>query len=189
MAESSELTEEALTDVQRLQSLSGDLLMLSRLDAGEPLRAEELDLGQVAAEESMRARSRPGVSVTLDISPDVVIQGSRGHVERLVTNLVDNAVRHARAAVEVVVRISGEEAVLEVRDDGPGVPVEWREAVFDRFTRLDEGRARDSGGAGLGLAIARDIAVLHGGTLVAVKGGFMSKFPLNRANIVYVCGA
>lgn len=180
LAEPSELTVEALTDVQRLQSLAGDLLLLARLDAGEPLRAAELDLGQAAAEESLRARSRPGVELTLDVAPDVVVHGVRGHIDRLVTNLVDNAVRHATATVKVLVRAEDDQAVLEVRDDGPGVPPAYREAVFDRFTRLDEARARDVGGSGLGLSIARDIAVVHGGTLAAVDGGFVARFPLTR---------
>lgn len=177
LARPSELTAEALADVERLQTLAGDLLLLARLDAGEPLRADDLDLGQVAAEEAVRARRRPEVRLELDVEPDVVVQGSRGHLARLVTNLVDNAVRHAAGRVEVRVRSRDGRAVLEVFDDGPGVPPEQREAVFDRFTRLDEARARDAGGAGLGLPIARDIAALHGGTLAAVDGGFAASFP------------
>ncbi|MGW5686563.1 ATP-binding protein [Nonomuraea sp. NPDC003754] len=176
LAEPTELSTEALADVERLQRLSGDLLLLARLDAGEPLRREEVDLGQVVAERS----ARPGAAVTLDISPDVVVSGSRGHLSRLVTNLVDNAVRHAATAVEVRAYEKDGEAVLEVLDDGPGIPPEHREAVFDRFTRLDEARARDGGGAGLGLSIARDIATLHGGTLAVRDGGFVARFPAHR---------
>ncbi|MGW6498667.1 ATP-binding protein [Nonomuraea angiospora] len=180
LAEPSELTREALADVERLQSLAADLLILAKLDAGEPLRAAELDLGQVAAEESVRARRRPEVRLELDIEPDVVMKGSRAHLDRLVTNLADNAVRHAASTVRVRVHAEEEQAVLEVQDDGPGIPPEQREAVFARFTRLDEARARDAGGAGLGLAIARDIAHLHGGTLMYADSGFIAKFPLNR---------
>jgi signal transduction histidine kinase len=62
------------------------------------------------------------------------------------------------------------EAVLEVEDDGPGIPADRHEAVFDRFARLDEARARDAGGSGLGLAIARDIAAHHGGSLTVASG-------------------
>ncbi|MCK2214365.1 HAMP domain-containing histidine kinase [Actinomadura sp. ATCC 31491] len=182
LAEPSELTREALADVERLQSLAADLLMLAKLDAGEPLRTAELDLGQVAAEEALRAGRRPDVRVELDVEPDVVLKGSRAHLDRLVTNLVDNAVRHAASTVRVRVRADGEEAVLEVLDDGPGIPFEQREAVFDRFTRLDEARARDAGGAGLGLPIARDIATLHEGTLVYAGGGFVARFPAARCH-------
>ncbi|TMR25579.1 HAMP domain-containing histidine kinase [Nonomuraea turkmeniaca] len=178
LAEPSELTREALADIERLQSLAADLLMLAKLDAGEPLRTAELDLGQVAAEESLRVRRRPEVRVELDIEPDVVMKGSRAHLDRLVTNLTDNAVRHAASTVCVRVHAETDEAVLEVLDDGPGIPFEQREAVFDRFTRLDEARARDAGGAGLGLPIARDIATLHQGSLVYAGGGFVARFPL-----------
>ncbi|MFI6504962.1 ATP-binding protein [Nonomuraea typhae] len=184
LAEPSELTEEALADVARLQTLAADLLLLARLDAGEPLQAADLDLGQTAAEEAVRVERRSEVALKLDIQPDVVVQGVHGHVGRLVTNLVSNAVRHAASAVEVRVRSEGGTAVLEVNDDGPGIPEEDREAVFGRFTRLDEARARDGGGAGLGLPIARDIAVLHGGSLRAVAGGFVAAFPMNHAGIV-----
>ncbi|MEW9556021.1 sensor histidine kinase, partial [Nonomuraea sp. NPDC050783] len=177
LAAPTDLTREALADVERLQSLAADLLMLAKLDAGEPLRATELDLGQVAAEEALRAGRRPGVRVELDVEPDVVLKGSRAHLDRLVTNLVDNAVRHAASTVRVRVRAEGDEAVLEVLDDGPGIPFEQWEAVFGRFTRLDGARARDAGGAGLGLPIARDIATLHQGTLVYAGGGFVARFP------------
>ncbi|HEX4818074.1 MAG TPA: ATP-binding protein, partial [Nonomuraea sp.] len=130
-----------------------------------------------AAEESLRAGRRPDVRVELDVDPDVVTKGSRAHLARLVTNLTDNAVRHAASTVRVRVHADGDEAVLEVLDDGPGIPFEQREAVFDRFTRLDEARARDAGGAGLGLPIARDIATRHQGTLVYAGGGFVARFP------------
>ncbi|NUW37063.1 HAMP domain-containing histidine kinase [Nonomuraea sp. SMC257] len=177
LAPPSELTREALADVERLQTLAGDLLMLARLDAGEPVRTTSLDLGQVAFEESVRSGPGAEPKVVVDIEPDVVVQGSRGHLARLVTNLLDNARRHAETTVTVRVRPDDGMAVLEVFDDGPGIPPEHREAVFDRFTRLDEARARDDGGAGLGLPIARDIAGLHGGTLVAIDGGFRATLP------------
>ncbi|MCG5219657.1 ATP-binding protein [Streptosporangium soli] len=175
------VTGEALVDVLRLQSLSSDLLLLARLDAAEPIGADDVDLGQVAAEEALRVRPRPDVRVRLDIAPDVVIRGSRGHLARLVVNLVDNAVRHAASIVLVRVT-AGDQATLEVSDDGPGIPAEHREAVFDRFTRLDEARARDAGGSGLGLAIARDITACHDGTLTVTGHSpgacLRARFPL-----------
>ncbi|GGK61420.1 two-component sensor histidine kinase [Planomonospora parontospora subsp. parontospora] len=164
------LTAEALADVARIQALTSDLLLLARLDADEPVRHDEVDLGQVAAEEGTRVRPRPEVRVALEIAADVLVRGSAEQLRRLVANLVDNAVRHAESAVTVRLAAEGDEAVLEVRDDGPGIPAEHHEAVFDRFTRLDEARDRDAGGAGLGLAIARDVAVRHGGGLAVASG-------------------
>jgi signal transduction histidine kinase len=86
-------------------------------------------------------------------------------LERLLRNLLDNAVRHARSTVRVTVSESDGAVVLEVVDDGPGVARPDRERVFDRFVRLDEARARDAGGSGLGLTLVRDIAIRHGGTV------------------------
>lgn len=156
---------QVLTDVDRIQTLTTDLLLLARLDAGEPPRDQEVDLGQVAAEEAAQTRPRPDVTVAMDIATDVLIRGSGDQLRRLVANLVDNAVRHATTAVTVGLTADDARAVLEVTDDGPGIPREHREIVFDRFTRLDEARDRDRGGSGLGLSIARDIAVAHHGTL------------------------
>ncbi|WP_406319734.1 ATP-binding protein [Streptosporangium sp. NBC_01639] len=169
LAPSVPLAAEALTDVGRIQSLTSDLLLLARLDAGEPACHEEVDLGQVTAEEAIRSRPRPEIHVGLEVAADVLVRGSAEELRRLVANLVDNAVRHADSTVSVRLSSDGDEAVLDVCDDGPGIPAEQREAVFDRFTRLDEARDRDAGGSGLGLAIARDIALRHGGSLRAAE--------------------
>jgi signal transduction histidine kinase len=167
------LTTEALTDLDRIQRLAADLLVLAGLDAGElPARAE-VDLGQVVAEEAVRTRARAEVAVLPEVEAGLVVHGSAEHLRRLVANLVDNAVRHAERRVEVRLTRGGGGAgvaVLEVVDDGPGIPLDQREEVFDRFTRLDAARDRDAGGVGLGLAIARDIAVRHGGVLVVAGG-------------------
>ena len=165
------LTTETLTDLDRIQRLAADLLVLAGLDAGElPARAE-VDLGQVVVEEAVRTRARAEVTVLPEVEAGLVVHGSAEHLRRLVANLVDNAVRHAERRVEVhLTRAGAGVAVLEVVDDGPGIPLDQREAVFDRFTRLDAARDRDAGGAGLGLAIARDIAVRHGGGLVVAGG-------------------
>jgi signal transduction histidine kinase len=103
----------------------------------------------------------------------VAVLGGRSELSRLLTNLIDNADRHAVNAVTVAVHVEaatpGERgvrtAVVEVYDDGPGVAPQDRERVFERFARLREGRHRDAGGTGLGLAISRDIATAHGGSL------------------------
>ncbi|MEU6255097.1 HAMP domain-containing sensor histidine kinase [Streptomyces sp. NPDC047043] len=168
--------EGAVEDTVRLQRLAADLLLLARLDAGERPADARFDLGALAREE---AAQRKGV--TPDTVDTVEVAGSRGQLERLLANLLDNAQRHARSAVTVSVRRNRDHAVLEVADDGDGVPEEDRERVFERFVRLDAARSRDDGGAGLGLAIARDVAVRHGGTLTvrnAPAGGALFELRL-----------
>ncbi|AXE88689.1 MULTISPECIES: HAMP domain-containing sensor histidine kinase [unclassified Streptomyces] len=154
----------AVEDTVRLQRLAADLLLLARLDAGERLGDAKVDLAGLAREE---AEGRTGV--TVDAEP-VEVAGSRGQLGRVLANLLDNAQRHAREAVTVSVRREGDRAVVGVADDGDGVPEADRERIFERFVRLDAARSRDDGGAGLGLAIARDVAVRHGGTLTAGQG-------------------
>jgi signal transduction histidine kinase len=155
--------KDALRDAERLHGIVDDLLALARLDSGvEPARAP-LDLGALAAAEVERRPSR--VPVTTRLEPGVTVEGNRLQLARVLVNLLANADRHAAGSVEVAVRADGDEAVLEVRDDGPGIPEADRERVFERFTRLDAARSRDAGGTGLGLPIARDIAAAHGGRL------------------------
>ncbi|MFI8894491.1 ATP-binding protein [Streptomyces paradoxus] len=154
----------AVEDTVRLQRLAADLLLLARLDAGERPSDAKVDLAGLAREE---AEGRTGV--TVDAEP-VEVAGSRGQLGRVLANLLDNAQRHARTAVTVRVRREGDRAVVGVADDGDGVPDGDRERIFERFVRLDAARSRDDGGAGLGLAIARDVAVRHGGTLTAGRG-------------------
>jgi signal transduction histidine kinase len=96
-----------------------------------------------------------------------------------VRNLVDNAVRHAAGRVHLACGMSAEGAWIEVTDDGPGVPEEERQRVFERFVRLDESRAREDGGTGLGLAIVREVVQAHGGT-VSIDGAG----PLPGAHVV-----
>jgi signal transduction histidine kinase len=94
----------------------------------------------------------------------VVVTGDRLKLARLLTNLLDNAERHAESTIIVTLR-RNEQAVLEVLDDGAGIAPDQREVVFRRFTRLDASRSRDAGGTGLGLPIAREIAQAHRGSL------------------------
>ncbi len=124
--------------------------------------------------------------MTVDAEP-AEVTGSRGQLGRVLANLLDNAGRHARERVVVTVRREGAWAVLGVDDDGEGVAEADRERIFERFVRLDAARSRDDGGAGLGLAIARDVAVRHGGTLTAGEaptGGarFELRLPLAPAS-------
>lgn len=154
----------AVEDTVRLQRLAADLLLLARLDAGEQPADARVELAAMVREEtSQRVADRVPVHVGELAGGEVA--GSRTQLARVLGNLLDNAQRHAVASVRVAVVREGEWAVLRVEDDGPGVPEGERERIFERFVRLDDARARDDGGAGLGLAIARDVAVRHGGTL------------------------
>ncbi|MEX2968793.1 sensor histidine kinase [Streptomyces sp. C184] len=159
----------AVVDTVRLQRLAADLLLLARLDAGERPADTRVDLAAMVREEtSQRVADRVPVQIGELAGGEVA--GSRGQLARVLGNLLDNAQRHAAGSVRVAVAREGEEVALRVEDDGPGVPESERERIFERFVRLDDARARDDGGAGLGLAIARDVAVRHGGSL-AVRTG------------------
>ncbi|MFJ7195421.1 MULTISPECIES: ATP-binding protein [unclassified Streptomyces] len=166
----------AVADTVRLQALAADLLLLARLDAGERPGLVALDLGALVREEvSQRTGDRIAVTVPVPDQGRFEVAGSRGQLARVIGNLLDNAERHARSAVTVSVRAAERGGVVvAVSDDGAGVPPEERERIFERFVRLDDARTRDDGGAGLGLAIARDVAVRHGGRLTvdgAREGG------------------
>ena len=104
-------------------------------------------------------------AVVVDTSgvQQAALRGDGAALSRLVRNLLENAVRHARSRVEVTVRTHGGYAVVTVADDGPGIPERDRMRVFDRFVRLGSDRARSSGGTGLGLAIVAEIVTAHGG--------------------------
>ncbi|GAB3451810.1 HAMP domain-containing sensor histidine kinase [Actinophytocola sediminis] len=164
----------ALAQTERLGLLVSELLDLSRIDAGAfPLDLEEFDLelllDEVAAEaEVMAAAVGRGVRFTTDVQPSgAQVVADRGRLHQVVLNLLDNAARHGPAGGKVHVRAEnlGDDVVIEVRDEGPGIPAEERERVFERFTR---GERAGGGGTGLGLAIARWVVELHGGAIGVV---------------------
>jgi len=161
------VTARTVLDEQvRLSRLVDDLLLIARLDeGGEPCRTE-IDLDDVVFAEASRANGA-GIDIS-EVTP-VRIEGDPAQIQRLVRNLVDNAVRHAVDRVKVSLGTRGRCAALVVEDDGSGVPPEKRESVFDRFTRLEEARSRDAGGAGLGLAVVREVARAHGGDAQVVE--------------------
>ncbi|MGW1374250.1 sensor histidine kinase [Streptomyces sp. NPDC002446] len=168
----------AVADTVRLQRLAADLLLLARLDAGERPADTRVDLAAMVREESSQ-RVGDRIPVQVGELAGAEVAGSRSQLARVLGNLLDNAQRHAAASVRVAVVRTGEWAVLRVEDDGPGVPADQRERIFERFVRLDDARARDDGGAGLGLAIARDVAVRHGGSLAVREGSvFELRLPL-----------
>ncbi|WP_338070961.1 sensor histidine kinase [Actinomadura bangladeshensis] len=154
-----------LLNTERLSAVVDDLLALARLEADRNFERERVDLTELTDAEVLRRPRRTQVTVLAEGS--VTVHGGRSELARLLTNLLDNADRHAAAEVTMILRAEPPAtAVVEVIDDGPGIAPEDRERVFERFTRLAEGRHRDAGGTGLGLAISRDIAQAHGGTLV-----------------------
>jgi signal transduction histidine kinase len=154
-----ETAEGVLEDTMRLSRLAEDLLALARLDerGGVPARREPVDLDQVVRQTVDRYGE-----ARLTVCDPVVVRGDALDLSRVLTNLMDNAVRHTSSKIEVALTRDG---VLTVTDDGPGIPEQDRERVFNRFTRLDAGRSRDEGGTGLGLAIVRETVRAHGGTV------------------------
>ncbi|MER5708309.1 HAMP domain-containing sensor histidine kinase [Streptomyces sp. NPDC002122] len=156
----------AVEDTVRLQHLAADLLLLARLDAGERPGDGRVDLGELLAGEAAR-RTGDRIGVRAEAVPGAVVAGSRQQLARVIGNLLDNAQRHADARITATVRVTADGVLLSVADDGPGVPEAERDRIFERFVRLDDARSRDDGGAGLGLAIARDVARRHGGDLTA----------------------
>ncbi|MFC3505344.1 sensor histidine kinase [Micromonospora krabiensis] len=175
------VTDNLLADTERLSRLVDDLLLLARLDesdaapstgaasassgaAGVGARAVgPVELGDLIATVAARYPSPP-VRVEPPGEPLWTV-GHPDELRRVLTNVVDNAVRHARTRVVLAVGTEGAYHRVTVTDDGPGIPPADRERVFDRFTRLDDARARDAGGAGLGLAIVRELVRRSGGTV------------------------
>ena len=155
----------ALSATGRLEAIVNDLLLLARLRVAEPAARELIDLGKLVTEEATQVSHGAGVAVYVHAASGVWVSGSQIRLIRVVGNLLSNARRHAAASVEVSVEAIDGRAVLAVVDDGAGVAPADRERVFERFTRLADGRRRDAGGSGLGLAISRDIAEAHRGSL------------------------
>ncbi|GGO08529.1 hypothetical protein GCM10010116_17280 [Microbispora rosea subsp. aerata] len=159
----------SLSDVERLEAIIDDLLLLAKVGATAPDR-KPVDVTELVRDEVTRRADR--IPVRLRLEDGVRMHAAPRHLARLLTNLLDNAQRHARNVVEIGLRRDEGFVELRVGDDGPGVPVRERERIFERFARSDTARSRGDGGAGLGLAIARDIARAHCGTLVAAESPY-----------------
>ncbi len=156
------IARRVLDEDQRLEGAVGELLELARVEEEAPANPVEVDLDDLVLEETTRVRPVP--IDTSRVSAGRVL-GNPRQLSRVVRNLLDNASSHARSRAAVAVSTGEGSVWLVVDDDGPGIPAEDRERVFDRFTRLDEGRGRAGGGAGLGLAMVRAIAEGHGGSV------------------------
>ncbi|WP_214110717.1 sensor histidine kinase [Acrocarpospora catenulata] len=155
-----ETADGVLEDTLRLSRLAEDLLALARLDEGRPSRREPVDLGELVT----RTADRYGIAADVPAAA-LTVTGDAMDLGRVLTNLIDNAVRHRSEKVSVALAQDGSYAEITVTDDGPGIPAADRERVFDRFTRLDSARSRDDGGAGLGLSIVRTTVHAHHGTV------------------------
>jgi signal transduction histidine kinase len=171
---SREALEDALGQVERLGGLVEQLLDLSKLESGTvPLERSAIPAERLlasVAEEWRGPAEAQGVHLAVSAAPEqLMLEVDVRRMHQVLANLVANAIRHSPPNADVLVRASADNGHtrIEVTDDGPGIPSDEAERVFERFYRSDRGRSADAGGAGLGLAIARWIVELHGGTIHA----------------------
>jgi len=173
----------ALEETHRMSHIVESLLAISRLDAGEAkMEMTRLDLGQLAAATTDQMRllaEEKSIRLTSTVASEVYIEADRSHLQQVVVNLVANAIKYTQEGGEVEMRVcrKASAAVLEVADNGAGIPDYALPHVFERFYRADKARSRESGGAGLGLAIVKAICTAHGAELnVSSKEGMGSVF-------------
>lgn len=166
-------------ETSRSARLIADLLKLARLDEGEPLRPAALDLVSLCRDEISRAWSlAPQLDVVLRAPAlDWGVEVDENAVREILANLLDNARRHARSQIEVVLQADDEAVEVRIGDDGPGVAPDMVGRIFERFVTLD-----GLGGSGLGLAIGRELARAHGGDLGYREGAFVLRLPVGEQN-------
>jgi signal transduction histidine kinase len=154
-----------LYETTRMEGLVDQLVVLARADADTSwLRLETVDLDDLIDSAVTSLAPRDGLVIDTNAVEPVQLCGDARMLEQVVRNLVHNALGHARGTVRVSTSAAGDDlAVLIVDDDGPGVPEDRRDDIFERFVRLDASRDRDHGGVGLGLAIVAEIVRAHGG--------------------------
>lgn len=154
----------------RLTLLIDDLLLLARLDAGRiELNLQPVAVRDVAQEAlddaALIARAR-NVTLTNRVGPDLRVMADANRLRQVLGNLIDNAIKYGRADGAVTLEgrpLDDKRVELCVRDDGPGIPLEARARIFERFYRVDKARTRELGGTGLGLAIVKNVIQAHGG--------------------------
>jgi heavy metal sensor kinase len=178
-----DLAASGLEEVERLRKIVETLFALSRLEAGEALeRFAPFNLAEVAAtttEQMCLLAEDKNISMRCRASNEVTVEGDRGRLKQLIVNLLDNAIKYTPSGGSINIRViaRADTAVLEVADDGIGIPAEALPRVFDRFFRADKARSRELGGAGLGLSIVKSICTAHGGRVfVESKEGAGSRF-------------
>jgi signal transduction histidine kinase len=186
-AEDREIVDSALRSSRRMSRLVSDLLLLARADAGRLAAHKRVDLAEIAGDAALEAMPlMGGRQFVIDNDRPLPVEGSSDELHRMILNLLDNAARHTPDGATIELRLSqqGDDAVVEVADDGPGVPEAMRTQIFDRFVR-GEGPADTARGTGtgLGLAIVSAVAASHGGTVEATEspsGGalFRARIPV-----------
>jgi signal transduction histidine kinase len=157
-----EVARRVLEEDERLEQAVSELLDLARAEEGEDLEAVEVDIDELVLAETQRDRRVPIDTSRVSAGR---VKGNAAQLTRVIRNLLDNASRHATSQVAIEVGVSDDFVRITVDDDGPGVAPGDRARVFDRFTRLDEGRARDAGGMGLGLSLVKAIVERHRGSV------------------------
>jgi two-component system, OmpR family, sensor kinase len=167
--EESAMVDSALRSSRRMSRLVADLLLLARADAGRIGQRRTCDLAEIAGNAATEVLPLLGDrELTIENGRPLQVEGNPDELHRMVLNLLDNAARHTPPGAEIELRLACQngDAVLEVADDGPGIPASARDQVFDRFVR-GKGPADTAAGAGsgLGLAIVRAVALSHGGTV------------------------
>jgi two-component system OmpR family sensor kinase len=181
------------SESSRMGLLVEDLLLLARLDAQRPLERHRVDLLALAADAVHDAQSiAPKRRITMEVfdgpgTPEVL--GDEARLRQVLSNLVANALQHTPESAGVTVRVGtdGDNAVLEVCDEGPGMTAEDAQRIFERFYRTDSSRARASGGTGLGLSIVDSLVYAHGGTVsVTTAPGHGCQFKVNLPRIADV---
>jgi two-component system OmpR family sensor kinase len=186
-AEDREIVDSALRSSKRMSRLVGDLLLLARADAGRLAPHRRCDLAEIAGEAAAEAAPLIGRrQFLIDNDRPLRVEGSPDELHRLVLNLLDNAAQHtpADATIELTLCEDGDDAIIEVADDGPGIPVAMRTQIFDRFVRGEGPSDTTRGtGTGLGLAIVSAVAESHGGSVEATEspaGGalFRARIPM-----------
>jgi signal transduction histidine kinase len=160
------LAETVAAENLRVERLVDDLLLLTRADEHTlQLQQRPVDLDDLVFEEAHRLREATPLRVDTTRVSAGRVSGDRAALWRALRNLGDNAVRHAKSQVAFTLAELNGAVVLDVEDDGPGIPSADRQRVFERFVRLDDARARDAGGSGLGLAIVAEVVSAHHGTI------------------------
>ncbi|MGI9604374.1 MAG: sensor histidine kinase [Acidimicrobiales bacterium] len=179
-------------ETERLRDLVENLLYLAAHDddASPPRSMVAVDVDELLFDEAQVVAATTDRRVDVSGVEPLQVTGDRGELRQLVRNLSDNAVRHAHSTVSYAATLEGDMVTMRVSDDGDGVPPDRRDAVFERFARLDAPRDRHSGGTGLGLAISRQIARSHGGDVVISDNGrpgatFEVRIPVRRASSAF----